>query len=330
MTAAAALREVKEWGAELPHLRAQDISDIGIGADDTVYLLYRAPSYIVACTPEGAQVRTIGEGILGPRAHGVTVTADGLVYVVDSGAHRIVILAPDGALVRDFGSGPTNPEFAGKWTGEYIDHVHRAYPPFCLPTRIAVAPSGEMFVSDGYGNCRIHRFTRDGGLVASWGEPGTGPGEFHTPHDIFIDKHGRVLVCDRENDRVQVFDQDGRPLEQWTDLRRPQAVVQGPDDLYYVAEGAWRPGHVSPVHGTVSPASSRVSVLAAGGAVVERLGGPAEGAAPAATDRFLAAHGITIDSVGGLYVAEVSLSVGQGFPEPAAHIAASKYTRDPA
>ena len=327
MTAVTALSEVKDWGAQLPDLCAQDISDIGIGPDDRVYLLYRAPSFIVACTPDGVPLRTIGEGILGPRAHGVTVTANGLVYVVDSGAHRIVIFGPDGALLREFGSGPTNPEFAGKWTGEYIDHVHRAYPPFCPPTRIAVAPSGEMFVSDGYGNCRIHHFTRDGDLVASWGEPGTGPGQFHTPHDIYLDSGGRLLVCDRENDRIQVFDSGGRFLKQWTDLRRPQAVVQGPDGLFYVGEGAWRPGHLSPVHGKVSPASSRVSVLAEDGTVVERLGEPGEGAGPAATDPFYAAHGITIDSAGGLYVAEVSLSVGKQFAAPVPHTATTKYTR---
>jgi len=329
MIEATALREVREWGANLPDLRAQDISDVGIGADDNVYLLYRNPTFIVVCTPAGEVVRTIGEGILGPRAHGVTVTADGVVYVVDSGAHRIRILAPDGSVIREFGSGPTNPAFAGKWTGDYADNVDRAYPPFCLPTRIAVSRAGEIFVSDGYGNCRIHHFTPDGDLVHSWGEPGTGPGQFNTPHDIFLDKRGRILVCDRENDRIQVFDIGGRLLEQWTDLRRPQGVVQGPDDLYYVAEGAWRPGHVSRVHGTVSPAPSRVSVLADGGAVVERLGEEArEDGEPGAPHRFIAAHGITIDSAGGVYVTEVSFSVSQRFPQSAGHVAASKFCRD--
>lgn len=329
MTQATVLREVKEWGANLPDLRAQDISDIGIGANDNVYLLYRNPTFIVVCTPAGDVVRTIGEGILGPRAHGVTVTQDGLVYVVDSGAHRIRILAPDGPVIREFGSGPTNPAFAGKWTGDYVDNVDRAYPPFCLPTRIAVSPSREIFVSDGYGNCRIHHFTPDGDLVHSWGEPGTGPSQFNTPHDIFLDKGGRILVCDRENDRIQVFDTGGRLLDQWTDLHRPQGVVQGPDDLYYVAEGAWRPGHVSRVHGAVSPAPSRVSVLAAGGAVIERLGEEAEkDGDPYAPDRFIAAHGITTDSAGGVYVAEVSFSVSQRFPRPGGHIAASKFSRD--
>ena len=80
----------------------------------------------------------------------------------------------------------------------------------------------------------------------------------------------------------------------------PQAVVQGPDGLFYVAEGAWRPGHVSPVHGKVTPASSRVSVLAEDGTVMERLGETGDGAGPAGTDLFYAAHGIMIDSVGGL------------------------------
>ena len=81
--------------------------------------------------------------------------------------------------------------------------------PFNLPTDIAVAPSGEMFVTDGYGNARVHKFAADGTHLLSWGEPGTGPGQFSLPHGIWIDRHGRVMVCDRENDRVQVFDQQG-------------------------------------------------------------------------------------------------------------------------
>src|SRR5207247_1690238 len=107
--------------------------------------------------------------------------------------------------------------------------------PFNLPTDIALTPSGEMFVTDGYGNARVHKFAADGKYLFSWGEPGTGPSQFNLPHGVWIDRHGRVLVCDRENDRVQVFDQDGKYLQSWpTQLIGPAVFYVDADDVVYI------------------------------------------------------------------------------------------------
>lgn len=84
--------------------------------------------------------------------------------------------------------------------------------PFNLPTDIDLTPAGEIFVTDGYGNARVHKFAADGTHLLFWGEPGTGPGEFNLPHAVWVARDGRVLVADRENDRVQVFDQNGKLL----------------------------------------------------------------------------------------------------------------------
>jgi NHL repeat-containing protein len=310
-TSAPELRVEVDWGKDLPDLRAQDISDITVDAADNVYLLYRSPSFVAVCTAGGALLRTFGEGVLGPRAHGVTVAPDGRVLIVDSGSHRLLTFDPRGTLIDQFGSGPTNPAFQAWAGGNYIDHIDQAYPPFTLPTRVAVAGPEALFVSDGYGNCCVHHYAANGRLVSSWGEPGTRPGQFHTPHDIYVDRSERILVCDRENDRIQVFDQSGSWLEQWTDLHRPQGAVEGPDGLYYVAEGAWRPGHVSPVHGAVDPAPSRLSILTGDGTVVGRFGGEQ----PGTPGSFIAAHAITVDSRGDVYVAEVAWSVSRNFPD---------------
>ena len=90
---------------------------------------------------------------------------------------------------------------------------------------MAIGPNGDLYVADGYGNARVHRFGPSGELKQSWGEVGTGAGEFHLPHGIWCDPDGRVLVCDRENDRIQVFGADGKYLEQWTDVVRPCAIT---------------------------------------------------------------------------------------------------------
>ena len=99
-------------------------------------------------------------------------------------------------------------------TGFKVDHspVCRAAGPFNMVTNAAVGPNGDLFVSDGYGNARVHRFSAEGELKASWGEPGSGPGQFNLPHGIVVDRSGRVFVADRENSRIQIFSSEGELL----------------------------------------------------------------------------------------------------------------------
>src|SRR5258708_1435153 len=109
--------------------------------------------------------------------------------------------------------------------------------PFNLPTDIAFAPSGEMLMTDGYGNARVHKFSADGKYLFSWGEPGNAPGQFNLPHGVWIDRRGRVLIADRENDRVQIFDQDGKLLTVWpTELIGPAFFYVDAEDTVYIPE----------------------------------------------------------------------------------------------
>jgi peptidylamidoglycolate lyase len=114
---------------------------------------------------------------------------------------------------------------------------------FNMPTDVAVAEDGTFFVSDGYGNARVLKFAADGTLVLTWGSHGAGPGEFDLPHGIAIDKRGRVLVADRSNARVQVFDSSGKFLDQWRseDLGRPYAAAAGAEDRVFIADGGDQP-----------------------------------------------------------------------------------------
>ncbi|MBU6424104.1 MAG: hypothetical protein KGQ88_08730, partial [Chloroflexi bacterium] len=214
--------------------------------------------------------------------------------------------------LSSFGSGPSNPEFATPVSGDYWKHVAKGYPPFTRPARVAIAPWGDLYVADGYGNCRVHRFSPSGELLSSWGEPGTGPGQMNLPHAVMVDRAGRILVCDRENDRVQIFDRDGTFLEQWTDLQRPQGLAEDRAGLYYVAEGEWRAGNVSARLGPVGPSPARVSVIGRDGTVLDRIApdGPRNRFA------FITGHAIALDARNGdLYVAEVSFSVLRRFPD---------------
>jgi sugar lactone lactonase YvrE len=168
--------------------------------------------------------------------------------------------------------------------------VPRAAGPFNSCTKVAIAPNDELYVSDGYGNARVHRFAADGTLLQSWGEPGRGPGQFYLPHGILVHE-GRVIVCDRENDRLQFFDLDGNYLEQWTGLQAPCNVVVDAEGNFYVVELSMRAGRRSP--GTEAK-RGRVSVLSPTGELLARWG------------EFIASHGIAVDSHGDVYVSETT------------------------
>jgi DNA-binding beta-propeller fold protein YncE len=100
----------------------------------------------------------------------------------------------------------------------------RSAGPFNKPTEMVVAPSGDLYVSDGYRNSRVHRFSAQGALLSSWGTPGKQePGEFHLPHSLWVDPEGFVYVCDRENSRIQVFNGSGKFVSQWRDIHLAEA-----------------------------------------------------------------------------------------------------------
>jgi len=152
--------------------------------------------------------------------------------------------------------------------------------PFNLPTDIAFAPDGSMFMTDGYGNARVHKFSPDAKHLFSWGEPGKAPGQFNLPHGVWIDRRGRVLVADRENDRVQIFDQNGKLLSVWaTELIGPAFFYVDNDDVVYIPE-----------HN-----GGRISILTLDGERLARWGdGPVH----------RSCHGIWVDSHSDLYVVQ--------------------------
>jgi DNA-binding beta-propeller fold protein YncE len=115
--------------------------------------------------------------------------------------------------------------------------VWRAAGPFNRVTDIALSPAGELYLSDGYANCRVHKFSATGQHLFSWGRPGkSAPGEFHIPHGIWVDVDGRVLVADRENNRIQIFTPEGNFINQWTGLKRPCDIFIDAQRMVYVVE----------------------------------------------------------------------------------------------
>jgi DNA-binding beta-propeller fold protein YncE len=212
--------------------------------------------------------------------HAIRADKNNNLWLVDRDHGQMMLFSTSGELLRTIGTkgqrSDTGVPPDDMSSGAYRKVTHGGGP-FNLPTDIDLTSSGEMFITDGYGNARVHKFAADGTHLFSWGEPGTAPGQFNLPHGVWIDKHGRVLVADRENDRVQVFDQDGKLLQVWpTPLIGPAFFYVDADDIVYIPE-----------HN-----GGLVSVLTLEGERLAQWGDPS----------FRSCHGIWGDSRGDLYV----------------------------
>ena len=270
-----------------------------------ILVFNRGTHPLIIFDSSGKVIDNWGEGRF-VRPHGITLTDEGYVWLTDDSDHTVQKYSLDGQRLLTLGRHGQ----ASDTGAEGIDYrtIRRSGPPFNFPTNVAVAANGELYVADGYGNARIHRFAPDGQLIMSWGEPGSGAGQFHVPHGIAIDASGVVYVADRENSRLQRFDANGRFIDQWTDIARPCQVFIDASGIVYVAELGYRAGMWP---GTVAPQADatggRVSIFDDRGALLARWGG---GANPCAIDDFFAPHDITVDLHGNIYVAEVTWSAG--------------------
>ena len=309
--------EVVEGWEQLPAgWEHRDVAGVAVDLEDRVFLICRGDHPVIMYDSRGKFLGSWGEGQFTYRTHGITVGPDNSVYCTDDGNHTIRKFTPAGKLLLTLGimNTPSDTGYDGKDTKT----VTRPGAPFNRPTNIAVGPKGDLYVSDGYGNCRVHQFSPGGELKRSWGVPGQGPGEFLLPHGIAVASDGRVFVCDRENDRIQIFSPDGEYLTEWTDTRRPTHLVFDAQGRAYVSELWWQPGQVSPRYGAGGTImSGRASVYDRDGRVVARWGGPD----PTASGSFAAPHGLAVDSRGDVYVSEVThtFAASRGHVPPGTH-----------
>ena len=283
----------------------KDVDGVAVDSKDNVYLMTRQDARLIVYDRNGNFLRSWGEGVFTQRTHGVAIDKDDMVYAVDDGDHTVRKFTPEGKQVMVIGTSgkPSDTGYDGKTHGSVV----RGGPPFNRPTNAAIAPNGEIYVCDGYGNARVHRFRPDGTLIQSWGEPGSGPGQFRLPHGIGISPDDRVFVTDRENDRIHIYSRDGKPLEMWTHVQRPTDISFDKEGRVYVSELWWRPGQESFTNGKIKydlPGGVRVLDLA-GNVLLHWCSADRE-----APGNFVSPHTICVDSRGDLYVGEVTWTFG--------------------
>jgi DNA-binding beta-propeller fold protein YncE len=281
-------RPVEGWGRLPDGWSYVEATSVGVDAKDNVYVFNRGEHPVIVFDRDGNFLRSWGEGVF-RRPHGITIGPDGTLWLTDDLHQTIRQFTAEGKLLLTLG------------TPDKASSLHGGEP-FNRPTHVALCPrNGDVYVADGYGNSRVHKFDPKGRLLFSWGEPGTDPGCFNIPHNIATDAEGRVYVADRENHRVQIFDEKGRYLAQFNNLFRPCGLFADRRDggLLYVGE---LPAHLA-VSAEVPNLGARVSIVTLKGERVGRIGGRFLGEKPG---EFIAPHGCVVDSRGDLYVAEVS------------------------
>ena len=256
------------------------VSDVATDSNDRVYLAVRNTANtetlggaILVLDQHGNLLDSWGQDLFST-PHGIWISKDNKILLADSSDHTVRSYTTDGRLEFTIGT-------KGK-TGE-------SGCPFNRPTRAALSNSGTLFVSDGYGQDRIHKFREDGEWIMSFGETGKGSGFLNLPHDVTVGDDDQVYVLDRENRRCQVFDQDGRYIVEFEGLRSPNDMVIDESGFFHIAEGWY--------HEIAS-----ICVMSPEGTIVGRWGERGDGPG------FFkgAPHGLWIDSKGDMYIAEVA------------------------
>jgi DNA-binding beta-propeller fold protein YncE len=258
---------------------------VSVDSQDRVYCFNRNDAHpIVIFDRDGNYLSSWGAGLF-KFPHAIRIVPENgedRVWLCDEHHNQFYKFTTDGKLLQTIGEKGQRSDTGitdGDMSSQAWRKVTHGGAPFNLPTDIAFAPDGSMFITDGYGNARVHKFSPDAKHLFSWGEPGTGPGQFNLPHGVWIDRRGRVLIADRENDRVQVFDQQGKFLQVWpTKLVGVAFFYVDADDTVYVPE-----------HN-----AGMVSILNLDGERLATWGG----------EIHRSCHGIWVDSRGDLYVVQ--------------------------
>jgi DNA-binding beta-propeller fold protein YncE len=266
--AASPYKGVPGWGQLASPLKWGEVPNVAIDPKGTVFVFTRSEPPVVELSAAGKVLKTWGQGMF-VWPHGIRFDRDGNLWITDGRAaagngQMVYKLSSDGGKVlMTLGTKGVSGEGANEFNGV---------------TDVAIAPNGDIFVSDGHVNSRIVKFTKDGKFIKTWGKKGTGPGEFNLPHSIAFDSRGRLLVADRSNKRIQLFDQDGTFLEEWKQFGEASGIFIMPDDTLYVTD--WQ---------------DKKAIF---------IGSAKDGSIKETIEGLTLAEGLTVDKQGDIYAAE--------------------------
>ena len=302
---ALSLRTVDGWERKPAHIQHLDVAGVSTDSHDNVYVLGRLDSRVTVYDRAGTYLRDWGYGSLSVRPHSIVIGPDDTALVVDETKQQIGRYTLAGEPLGTIGSGERSDTGYSPEGGMFdrLNSITHSAGPFNFPTGVAVGPHGDLYVTDGYGNARVHRFDSNGTLLGSWGEPGVDAGQFRLPHHIIIDSRGALLVADRENERVQVFDLDGELQATWDGVQRPTGLAMLANGNVLVAHLGWVAGEVTSSGDTIGTrVPAALSLYTPDGVTISRWVETGDGSGPGAV---LAPHAIAVDSHDSIYVGDV-------------------------
>lgn len=273
-----------EWGA---------VPGIAVDRHDNIYVFTRAQPPVQVYRPDGTLVRAWGEDTIG-NAHHLKIDHDGNVWAADIGLHVVRKFSPEGDILLTLGTAGVK--------GDDETHLNK-------PTDMAVTPAGDVFVSDGYGNNRVVHFDRHGKFVKQWGRMGVGPEEFSLPHAIAVDSQGRLYVADRNNVRIQIYNQAGQLLDSWANVVVPWGFCMTARDELWVCGSSPMPWLEDPQYPgaplSCPPKDQLVICFNTAGRPLQLWTIPkgADGQEQPGDVNWI--HAVAVDSQGNLYVGDI-------------------------
>lgn len=251
-----------------PDFVREAVSAVAIDSKDNIFVFHRGTHPLIQLDRLGKLKRAFGEGLIAS-AHGLRIDEEDCLWVTDNASHTVIKFNPHGEVMMTLGK--------KNQAGDDTEHFNK-------PTDVAFGKNGDFYVADGYGNSRVCKFNKKGEFLFQWGTKGTGPGEFHLPHAIQVDGEGQVYVGDRENDRIQIFDANGKYLRQITGVA-PFGLYLTGDRQLFVADGR----------------ANKVVKMTVEGQVLCEWGTTGDEAG-----NFRMPHGLTVARDGAVYVTEIT------------------------
>lgn len=245
-----------------------EASGVAVNSKGHVFLFKRTAPFLTEYDAQGQFIRAFDDG-LWDHPHGLRIDAEDNIWTTDDQNHTVLKLSPAGEVLLVLGR--RNQGGEADWL-------------LGRPADVGWDKDGNIYVADGYGNSRIVKFDRDGMFLKAWGAWGDGPGQFRLPHSVVVDGRGRVIVADRENARIQVFDTEGRFQTQWTGLGYPYGLVLDRDQSIWMVDGGY----------------DRILKLSPDGTPLGAFGRPGHG-----PGQFAWSHFMAMDASRRIYVADV-------------------------
>jgi streptogramin lyase len=282
------------WGA---------MTSVAVDAAGNVWTVNRGNEPVQIYRADGTFVKTWNDKAAFKNPHQLRHDREGNVWVADNGFHTVTKFSPDGKVLLTLGTRDKS--------GEDQTHLNQ-------PTDMAITPSGDVFISDGYVNSRVVHYDKTGKFVKAWGKLGTGPGEFSLAHSIAVDSKGRLYVVDRNNGRVQVFEQSGKYVTEWRNIINPWAVwITATDEVYVCGStpSQWWEVPKGGVQMNGVPAKDQIVVKFDTDGRVKQLWAFPVGLDPQGTrpGQLNWVHGIAVDRSGALYLGDIRGRKAQKF-----------------